>query len=190
MKSKHVNVDYNNYFSNKLTIVYETLESQIKDIYLYQTKRNCENQISIIKKQLSLAFIAPEQFAHNLMGPRFTSQLPGNVIHIIKCQPIEITINPNPKNYNQDIPMLYHNKSVFMSFTSGIIIKLSRKIKCNRITPVQFRVNGNWIKFTPTLKFAKAPKRLGPHPQENFKLTEIRDLEGRGMYAQEELEDY
>lgn len=42
LKHKHVTVDYNTYFSNKLTIVYKRLQSQIKDVYLSETQNGCE----------------------------------------------------------------------------------------------------------------------------------------------------
>lgn len=190
LKAKHVHVDYNKYFSNKITVIYKRLESQIKDIYLEKEHVNCEHQISLIKEQLILAYTAPEQFAFNLMGPGFTAQLAGNVIHIVKCQPVEISINPDPPSCFQDIPILYHNKPLFMSSTSSIIIQHSKKIRCNKILPVKFRINGEWIKFTPTLKRAKAPRKLGPKPQENFKPTEIKDLEGRGLYSKEDINEY
>lgn len=190
LKAKHVTVDYTKYFSNKLTLVYKHLENEMKDNYLAYTKHDCENQISIIKQKIDLAYSAPEQFAFDLMGPGFTGQLAGNVIHIIKCQPVEIKINPYPKICTQDIPILYHNEPLFMSSTSNIIIKHSQKLKCNKILPIKFKINGNWIKFTPALRLAKAPRKLGPEPRENFKPTGIKDLENRGIYTQDDIKDY
>ena len=124
------------------------------------------------------------------MGPGYKAHLAGNVIHIIKCQPVEITINPNPPSCFQDIPILYHNKPFFMSSTSSIIIEHSHKIPCNKILSIKFRINGDWIKFTPQLQKAKAPRKLGLKPQENFKPTEIKDLEGRGIYSREDINEY
>ena len=190
LNQKHVTVDYNKYFSNKLTVVYKRLESQMKDVYLSQTQNDCERQISIIQENLNLAYTAPEQFAFSLMGPGYTGQLAGNVIHIIKCQPVEVKINPYPKFFTQDIPILYHDKPLFMSSSSNIIIKNSQKIPCSKILPIKFRINGFWIKFTPQIKVAKTPRKLGPKTHENFKPTEIRDLEGRGIYSKQEIEDY
>lgn len=190
LKSKHVTVDYTKYFSNKLTLVYKQLESEIKDIYLKHTKYECENQMSIIKQKLNLAYTSPEQFVFDLMGHGFTGQLAGNLIHIIKCQPVEVKIDPYPKICTQDIPILYHNEPLFMSSTSHIIIKHSQKLNCNKILPVKFRINGNWIKFTPTLRLAKAPRKLGPEPRENYKPVEIRDLENRGLYSKQDIENY
>ena len=35
-----------------------------------------------------------------------------------------------------------------------------------------------------------APERVGPEPSKNFRPTEIRDLEGRGIYSKEECNAY
>ena len=190
LKFSQVVVDYNIYFANKLTVVYKTLDSQIKDTYIQNGKENCENQLSIIKKKLLLAETDPEQFAYDLMGPGHMAQLGGNVIHIIKCQPVEVLINPNPNSCTNEIPILYHNEPMFISSKSRIIIKHARKMPCNRLFPVKFRINGLWIKFTPKLRYAKTPKTLGPKPRENSNPTEIQDLEGRGIYSKEDIDNY
>lgn len=166
LKAKHVTVDYTKYFSNKLTLLLKHLQGEIKDSYLTYSENNCKNQIAIIKQKINLAYSSPEQFVFDLMGPGYTGQLAGNVIHIIKCQPVEVKINPYPKICTQDVPILYHNEPLFMSSTSHVIIKNSQKLKCNKILPVKFKINGNWVKFTPALRLAKAPRKLGPEPRE------------------------
>lgn len=79
---------------------------------------------------------------------------------------------------------------MFMSSTSNTIIKHSQKVLCSKILPVKFRINGNRIKFIPTLRPAKAPKKLGPETSKTFKPTKIRDLEGRGLYSKEDIENH
>ena len=190
LKARHVTVDYNKYFDNKITIIYKTLEGEIKDIYIQNTKRTCENELSIIQKNLDIAHINPDLFAFDLMGPGYTAQLAGNVIHIIKCQPVEVNIVQNPKYCTQEIPIRYHDQLLYMTSDSKLLIRKSRKIRCNKILPVKFRINGIWIKFTPTLKYTNPPRKIGPRPRENFKQTEIRDIEGRGLYSKEDMDDY
>lgn len=190
LKKQHITVDYNKYFDNKITIVYKTLEIQIKDVYIESTKRACEYELSIIRKNLEIAHINPEIFAYDLMGPGYTAQLAGNVIHLIKCQRVEVTIEQNPKFCTQEIPIRYHDQLLYMTSDSKLIIKHSRKIKCNKILPTKFKINGIWIKFTPTLKLTNPPKKLGPKARENIITTEIRDIEGRGLYSKEDMDDF
>ena len=124
------------------------------------------------------------------MGPGYTAQLAGNVIHLIKCQHVEVRIEPNPKFCTQEIPIRYHDQLLYMTSDSKLIIRQSRKLKCNKILPIKFKINGLWIKFTPTLKYTSPPKLLGPKPRENLKLTELRDIENRGYYSKKDMDDY
>ena len=153
-------MDYNKYFNNKLTIIYKRLGDQIKDAYLKNSKQTCENEISIIQEKFYLAQTAPEKFAYSLMGPGYTAQLDGYTIHIIKCQSVEVKINPDPEFCTLEIPIIYHKEPMFMSPTSHIIIKHARKTTCSKILPIKFKIDGKLIKFTPTLRIAKEPKKL------------------------------
>lgn len=77
------------------------------------------------------------------MGPGYIAQLGGNTIHIIKCQSVEVKINPNPEFCSLEIPILYHNKSMFMSSTSHIIIEHARKASCSKILPIKRKMTEN-----------------------------------------------
>ena len=190
LKSNHVTIDYTKYFDNKIDIIYKALDGEIKDIYLRTNKANCQNEISLIRENLEIARLNPELFAYTLMGPGYTAQLAGNVIHIIKCQPVEVKIEPYPKFCTLEIPIRYHNELLYMSLDSKIIIKHARKVACNKILPIKFSIDGTWIKFTPMLRLTKEPKILGPKPRDNFRPTELRDIEGRGLYSKEDINEY
>ena len=49
LKARHVTIDYTTYFNNKIAIIYKTLKDQIKDAYILNAKKICENELSIIQ---------------------------------------------------------------------------------------------------------------------------------------------
>lgn len=190
IKSTSVHVDLKKYFNNKIFAMYKLLNQEMKQVFLDKIDFDCKTKASLIKQSLTMAHLAPDLFAYNLMGPGYTAVLAGHIIHVIKCQPVEVTINQYPKSCTEEIPILYHESPYFITSTTKIIIKHSRKTTCNKILPTQFKINGRWIEFTPTLRYTETPKTLGQKSKDLWQPAEIRDLENRGIYSKEDMEEY
>lgn len=187
---KRVNVDMVKYFNNKIAFTDFNLKKQMGDLYENLIIKRCEAEMMMIKEQLALARISPNIFAFNLLGYGFSAYTTGDVIHIVKCQPVEVVINPNPRECYDQIPILYNGKNLFLSTITRTIIKHATLKTCNKILPVEFNVDGTWISFTPELKFTTAPKLLNPEMKESWSPKEIKDLDHRGMYSEQDVEDF
>lgn len=58
-------------------------------------EQKCALERQILQNALSLASIAPNEMAFRIMkGPGFTAVTSGEVIHLIKCVPVECKLRP------------------------------------------------------------------------------------------------
>lgn len=69
------------------------LKGQIKNLYHDVLFQRCNIERQSLKNSLSIATQSPDPFAYDLMkGPSYMSVLAVEVVHIIKCVPVEVVI--------------------------------------------------------------------------------------------------
>ena len=65
-------------------------------------KQKCELERDVLIMQLSIASYAPQEFAYlRMKEPGYTASLLGEVINIMKCQPVEVIIRKTDRCYNE-----------------------------------------------------------------------------------------
>ena len=78
----------------------------------------------IIKNAFSLAIHSPDDFAYQIMkGPGYMAILSGEVVHIIKCTPVEVKIQHTQKCYQQ-LLVTKGNKTYFLAPQTHILLKM------------------------------------------------------------------
>lgn len=71
----------------------------------------------------------------------------GEVIHLIKCTPVEVRVRPTEECY-KELPITYHNKSAFLTPKTHIITKGASTTDCSELIPHMYNLHGNWYRVT------------------------------------------
>ena len=88
---------------------------------------------NIIKSSLALATIAPDLVAYNLMkGPGYMAMTAGEVIHIMKCIPMEVKVAHSNKCY-MELKITYQNQTLFLTPRTHILTKRGTTVQCNPV---------------------------------------------------------
>ncbi|CAB0037869.1 unnamed protein product [Trichogramma brassicae] len=85
------NLDIFAYINSKFIYVEKHMKSQIQNLYHDVLYQRCTQERETIKNSLAIAHSSPDQFAYNLMkGPGFMSLIAGEIVHIMRCIPVEV----------------------------------------------------------------------------------------------------
>lgn len=178
------------YLNAKFVHVQGKTKEQMSNLYLNILNKKCESDLSILRESLSMAFLSPDSFAYDLMGPGFIAHLSGELIHIIKCASVEVEIRKELETCYNQLPVLYNGKEMFLKHKTKILVKHGTERKCNKLLPIAFKVGDIWISFTPKLTIIPPPKMLSPGIQDVWEPKEIKNLATGGLYTLEEIQDY
>ena len=135
----------------KLILLEKNIESSLTDMVNHLEQKLCLNRRLDIMNLLSLARVNTEEFAYNLMeGPGYHSEIRGELIYILNCQPVNIPLRPVNKTCFQEIPVVYQNKSMFARPKSRIITEVGTQIDCDPFLPGRYRLGNDWYVIYPT----------------------------------------
>lgn len=118
------------------------------------------------------------------------AHLSGELIHLVKCIPVEVEIRNNLENCYNELPVIYNDNEMFLSHKSKILIRHGTERICNRLLPIGFKIGGIWITFTPKLEVMKNPEMLSPDVSNVWVPEEIKNLASGGFYSEAEMKDY
>src|SRR6201998_285738 len=103
----------------------------------------------ILQNALTLASIAPDEMAYRVMKePGYTAVTSGEVIHVVKCVPVECKIRQTDHCYNE-LPVSHRNASLFLLPRSRILTKTGTARDCKDLLPVMYKIHGAWFRLTP-----------------------------------------
>lgn len=162
LRVRDVTPDLYTYINAKFVHVEGKTREEMKSLYVDIINRKCESDLEILRNSLSLAYLSPDLFAFNLMGPGFMAHVAGESIHIVKCLPVEVKIRDNLATCCKQLPITYDDRDMFLSQKTNIIIKHGTDTKCNKLLPVNFKIKGEWFTFTPKMKKTNSPDMLNP----------------------------
>ena len=149
LRQRDVYPDLLTYINAKFVYVEGKTREQMGDLYIDILNKKCESDLAILRESLSLAFLAPDYFAYNLMGPGYMAYLSGELIHLVKCLAVEVEVQEDLEKCYEQIPVKYNNKDMFLSYKTKILIKRSMETKCNILLQLGFKLNNEWYTFTP-----------------------------------------
>ena len=85
------NLDIFVYVNSKFVYVEKHIRSQMKQLYNDVIAQKCNLEKQTLKNSSSIATQAPDEFAFDLIeGPGYMGVVAGEVVHIVKCVPVEI----------------------------------------------------------------------------------------------------
>ena len=104
------------------------------------------------------------------------------VIHLIQCIPIDVTVNYVEECYDQ-LPVSRGNENLFMPPKTQILLEKRTQRICNNALPVQFKINGTWYKIVPKPVETLKPTVLNPDANASFEFRDAGNLPIAGIYC-------
>lgn len=118
----------------------------MKTLYRDALLQRCNLERQTLKNSLSIATQSPDQFAYNLMkGPGYMAAIAGEVVHIVKCLPVEVTIEHGDYCY-AELQVSRNNATYFMSPRTHVLKKWGTQITCNALIPAYYLVGNDCLK--------------------------------------------
>jgi len=126
------NLDIFAYVNSKFVYVEKHIRTQINYLYRDILKQRCSLKRQVMKNALSLAIHSPDEFAYQIMKePGYMAVISEEVVHIIKCTPVEIKVRHIKECYQQ-LPVLKGNETYFLAPRTHILFKTGTQITCER----------------------------------------------------------
>lgn len=189
LKALHpASMDLMAYVNTKFVYVDKIYTRNMNDLYLLLETQRCAIERRTLQTLLSLAIINPQEFAYTYMGQSgYTALRLGEVIHLIKCIPVDVTIRPSQKCYHE-LPVTYSNRSMFLTPRSRLLQMYGTQVDCDNIVNAQFRIGDTWYAISRDRHPVPAPEELSPQPITKRQLQSIEGLASTGIYTYEESE--
>lgn len=182
------NMDMFAYINSKFVYVERHIRNQMVQLYHNLIEHRCNLEREILKNSLAIASRSPDIFAYNLMkGPGYMAIVAGEVIHLIKCIPTDVTVMSTEKCYNQ-LPVKRNNETWFLTPKTHILIRHGEQAECSSILPNYYLINENWYKLLPRPTEAMAPQTLKPQQGGDWTYVNPASLANSGIYTTAELE--
>lgn len=184
-------IDLSLYMNTKFVYIERHIGAEIDRMYQDLVFQRCKVEAKTIQNLLTLSLISPEEFAYALMEESgYTAVVNGEVAHIIKCQPIPVTLKSNPNRCYKEIPVIYgENKTGYLSPRNRVVQDFGSEIPCHPLLPTMFKVGGIWLNVYPRPMQAKEPKHL-TLTVDSFIYQGVKDLAQLGIYSTEQLLEY
>lgn len=150
----------------KNTYIYRQRSSERLDNIYYETlKKRCENEQQELRHALLLINKSPSEFALRIMKkPGYTAIIAGEVIHILKCIPVEVTPRPTKECY-QNLPVTRSGKDLYLKPISHILTRYGNPISCHPRIPPMYLFIKSWHKPSSIIKKIGVPQQIKPFMQ-------------------------
>jgi len=183
------NLDIFTYVNSKFVYVEKHIRTQMNALYRDVLKQRCELEQQVLKGALSLAVNSPDEFAYQIMkGPGYMAVVSGEVVHIIKCTPVEVKVQHLEECYTE-LPVQKSNTTLFLSPRTHLLTKTGTQISCNRVIPTMFFLNDGWYRMLPTPERTLPPTIIKPMTKPTWHYTNPGSLAESGIYSDKDLEN-
>lgn len=182
------NLDIFSYVNSKFVYVEKHIKTQLTQLYRDIMEQKCALERQILRNALSLTSIAPDEMAYRIMkGPGYTAVATGEVVHLVKCVPVECQIRHTEQCY-AELPVTHRNTSLFLLPRSRILTRQGTARDCNDFLPVMYRIHGTWFRLTPKLTEAMPPPTIQPLTHPTWRYVNPSSLAVGGIYRNEDLD--
>ena len=181
-------LDMLTYINSKFVFLDRTIGKRLEDLHYFLSHQRCMTERKTLTTLLELAGVSPSEFAYAYTEePGYTANVVGEVIHLVQCHPVEVTIRRTGRCYSE-LPVTWNNKSVFMAPKTRLIQSHGIEITCSAIVKPMYRLHDNWYALTPDIVRAPAPHQLTPVIPKNYKYESPVSLATGGIYDEQEVE--
>ena len=138
---------------------------------------------------MTIATQAPDEFAFHLMkGPGYMAVVAGEVVHIVKRIPVEVTIKHGDKCYSE-LEVSRENNTYYLSPRTHILKGKGTQIPCNALLPAYYFLSDSWYKILPQLVESKTPTIIKPLTRPTWKYNNPSNLVTSGIYSEKDLQE-
>ena len=142
-------MDIFTYVNSKFIYVERHIRTEMTRLYRDVMLQRCTLEQEVFKNTLTLATQAPDEFAFQLMkGPGYMSVLSGEVVHIIRCIPVQVNFRKMDECYLQ-LPVLKNNQTQFLTQRNPILINTGTQTACNPFIPSTYKIGQSWYRVAP-----------------------------------------
>lgn len=182
------NLDIFSYVNSKFVYVEKHIKTQLTQLYRDIMEQKCALERQILQNALSLASIAPDEMAFRIMkNPGYTAVTLGEVIHLIKCVPVECKVRYTEQCYNE-LPVTHRNSSYFLLPRSRILARTGTPRECSGVLPAMYRIEGTWFRMTPRPLEAISPPVIQPLTRPAWQYVSPSALASSGIYSNDDLD--
>ncbi|KYM93388.1 hypothetical protein ALC62_12483 [Cyphomyrmex costatus] len=182
------NLDIFTYVNSKFIYVERHIGTQLTRLYRDVMEQKCALEQQILRNALALASIAPDEMAHQITkSPGYTATVAGEVIHLIKCLPVECKLRHTDTCYTE-LPVSCRNVSSFLLPRSHIITRTAVPRDCGDVLPTMYQIDGTWFRITSRPIEALAPPTIQPLTKPAWKYVNLETLATSGIYSAEDLD--
>lgn len=177
------------YVNSKFVYVEKHIRYQINRLYQNILMQQCNLESRLMQNALSIAARSPDIFAYHFMkGPGYMALLAGEVIHIIKCVPVEVKIAQTQECYEQ-LPVIRENVTYFLTPQTHILLREGTQITCNTLAPSMYHLEGAWYKILPKPIETLPPTVMKPQTKPTWKYVSPGAIAMSGIYTQADLDE-
>ncbi|KAL6421669.1 hypothetical protein ACFW04_014484 [Cataglyphis niger] len=188
-QTRVVNLDIFTYMNSKFVYVEKHIRTQINQLYRNILLQQCNLEQQMLQNALAIATQSPDIFAYHLMkGPGYMALRAGEVIHIVKCVPVEVRLARVEECYDQ-LPVLRGNKTNFLTPQTHILLRQGTQTACNAFAPSMYLLGDSWYKLTPKPIDTLPPTIMKPLTKPTWKYVSPGSLATSGIYTETDLEE-
>ncbi|KMQ88976.1 hypothetical protein RF55_11456 [Lasius niger] len=188
-QSRISNLDIFTYMNSKFVYVEKHIRTQISQLYHDILLQQCSLERRMLQNALAIATQAPDIFAYHLMkGPGYMALLAGEVIHIVKCVPVEVVLAQTDRCYSQ-LPVIRGNETHYLTPQTHILLRQGTQTTCNSFAPAMYLLGDAWYKLTPKPVDTVPPTIMKPLTKPIWKYVSPGSLATSGIYTENDLKD-
>ena len=182
------NLDIFAYVNSKFIYVEKHLRTQMKQLYRDTLIERCNLERQTLKSSLSIAKKSPDDFAFDLMkGPRYMGVAAGEVVHIVKCIPVDVKVEHGEFCYSE-LQVSRNNQTFFLTSRTHILKQTGIRVPRNNLLPSYYYLADNWYKILPKPTQAIDSMILRPMTKPTWSYINPADLAISGIYSDSDLE--
>ena len=146
--------------------------------------QKCNLEKRTLKNSMSIATQAPDEFAfHRIKGPGYMSVIAGEVVHIVKCVPVEIKMKHGDICF-AELQVTRNNQTFFLTPRTHVLKTKGTEIPCKRILPSLYYVENEWYKILPLPTTAEKPTIIKPMTRPTWNYTNPAELATNGIHTE------
>ena len=181
-------LDLFNYINSKFVYTEKYTKRQMNSLYHDVITKRCELERKVLQNSLALAIVNPDQFAATYMrAPGYTAIITGEVIQIIKCTKVEVTLAPTERCY-QELPVLQDGEVRYLSPRTRLLKRRGFEIDCNIMLPSTYEIDGQWYKMIPRAVETPSPEIIKPDTMPTWRYQSPMYLAKAGIYSANDLQ--
>lgn len=182
------NLDIFAYMNSKFVYVEKHVKTQMNTLYNNILAQRCELEKQVLKNALSIASLIPDEFAWSIMkGPGYMAITAGEVIHIIKCVPVQVKVRHVDSCF-EELPVQFRNLTIFMTPKTRILKRYGTERDCSTIVPVMYQIEDSWHRFSPRPIETIPPQELHPITKPSWKYSSPSALATSGIYSEADID--